>query len=427
MSNALLDAFLTTGKVCTDSRQLDPRALFFCLRGEHFNGNDFAQAALDAGCPLVITDEDRGIVHERLLLVSDSLGALQQLARDYRRTFDIPVLAITGSNGKTTTKELIRDVLARKFNVHATKGNLNNHIGIPLTLLSMPRDTTFAVIEMGANHQREIASYCTYTEPDFGLITNIGKAHLEGFGGLEGVKKGKRELYEYLHLNNGVLFANMELPEIREVTEGMTKKEFGLHTGGQHIGLIPGKECLTFSLQLDEGFSNARITTRLAGDYNLWNVAAAVAIGRYFEVAPDQIVDAISSYIPDNHRSQLVRTARNEVILDAYNANPTSMAHALRALSAVSGKAPFFVIGEMRELGSDGPDEHAHILTLAAELNLEGIAVGSLFPKSNVPGITVFPSADAARDYLRHQPLSNRLILLKGSRGMRMENLMDEL
>lgn len=426
MRDLIFSTFLKAGKVCTDSRNLDPDALFFCLRGERFNGNLFAQSALEAGCPLVVCDEDLGIQNDRLVLVDDSLRALQHLALDYRRLFRIPVLAITGSNGKTTTKELIRDVLLRRFNVHATSGNLNNHIGIPLTLLSMPRDTTFAVIEMGANHQREIASYCEYTEPDHGLITNIGKAHLEGFGGIEGVKKGKRELYDYLAAQRGVIFANIELPELREITAGMAIQEFGLHSGGQTLINVEDSEQLSFALQLDSGYRKDRIQTQLAGQYNLWNVAAAVAIGRYFGVDPDEIAHAISAYVPDNNRSQLTRTASNEVILDAYNANPTSMAYSLRSLASSKNRTPFFIVGDMRELGEEGPQEHRIILELAASLRLEGIAVGELFHSAG-SAYPTFTTIEEAKAFLRDHPVSDRLILLKGSRAMKMESLLDNL
>ena len=426
MSDRLLHTFLQCGKVTTDSRNLDPGAIFFALRGERFNGNDFAAQAVEAGCPLVVVDEDVMPGHPRVLHVEDSLKALQTLAREYRRTFRIPVLAITGSNGKTTTKELTRDVLAKKFKVHATKGNLNNHIGIPLTLLSMPRDTTFAVIEMGANHQSEIASYCQFTEPDFGVITNIGKAHLEGFGGIDGVKKGKKELYDFLSGRDKVIFANRELPEIAEVTQGMNVVEFGLQSGGQHITEKKGDGQLRFRFATDDGYSS-EVNTHLAGGYNLWNIATAAAIGRYFGVSPDQIVDAIASYIPDNNRSQVVRTARNEVVMDAYNANPTSMEHALRDLASGHSLRTYFIIGDMRELGPEGPAEHRRIAELAKSLKLEGICVGELFHEAARDLFHAFRNTDEARQFLQSNPMNDCRILLKGSRGIRMESLADLL
>lgn len=426
MSDRLLHTFLRCGKVTTDSRNLDPGAIFFALRGERFNGNDFAAQAIEAGCPLAVVDEDVMTGHPQVLRVEDTLKTLQKLALEYRRTFRIPVLAITGSNGKTTTKELTRDVLAKNFKVHATEGNLNNHIGIPLTLLSMPRDTTFAVIEMGANHQGEIASYCQFTEPDFGVITNIGKAHLEGFGGIEGVKKGKKELYDFLSGGDKVIFANLELPEIAEITEGMKVVKCGLHSGGQHIAELKGDGLLRFRLSTDDGYSS-EVLTHLAGSYNLWNIANASAIGRYFGVSPDQIADAIASYIPDNNRSQVVRTSRNEVVMDAYNANPTSMEHALRDLASVHSLRTYFIIGDMRELGPEGPAEHRRIAELAKSLHLEGICVGELFQEAASDLFPVFRSTDAARQFLQKNPLNDRRILLKGSRGIRMESLSDLL
>jgi UDP-N-acetylmuramoyl-tripeptide--D-alanyl-D-alanine ligase len=426
MSERLFHTFLQYGKVTTDSRNLDPRAIFFALRGERFNGNDFAAQAVEAGCPLVVVDEEVMPGHPQVLRVDDSLKALQALALEYRRTFRIPVLAITGSNGKTTTKELTRDVLAKKFKVHATKGNLNNHIGIPLTLLSMPRDTTFAVIEMGANHQGEIASYCQFTEPDYGVITNIGKAHLEGFGGIDGVKKGKKELYDFLGGAEKVIFANCELPEIAEITQGMKVIQYGLQSGGQHITELKGDGRLRFRLATEDGYS-AEVITHLAGSYNLWNIATAAAIGRYFGVSPKQIVDAIASYIPDNNRSQVVRTARNEVVMDAYNANPTSMEHALRDLASGHSLKTYFIIGDMRELGPEGPAEHRRIAELAKGLNLDGICVGELFHEAASGLFPVFRSTDQARQFLQSNPLSDCRILLKGSRGIRMESLSDLL
>jgi UDP-N-acetylmuramoyl-tripeptide--D-alanyl-D-alanine ligase len=422
MSDRLLHTFLQCGKVTTDSRNLDSGAIFFALRGERFNGNDFAALAIEAGCPLAVVDEDVMPGHPQVLRVDDSLKALQTLALEYRRTFRIPVLAITGSNGKTTTKELTRDVLAKKFKVHATKGNLNNHIGIPLTILTMPRDTTFAVIEMGANHQGEIASYCKFTEPDFGVITNIGKAHLEGFGGIEGVKKGKKELYDFLSGGDKVIFANRELPEIAEVTQGMSVVEFGLNSGGQHINELKGNGRLQFRFATDDGYS-VDTATNLAGSYNLWNIATAAAIGRYFGVSPDQIADAIASYIPDNNRSQVIRTSRNEVVMDAYNANPTSMEYALRDLASGHSLRTYFIIGDMRELGPEGPAEHRRIAELAKSLHLEGICVGEVFHEAAGDFFPVFRNTDAARQFLQENPLHDRRILLKGSRGIRMESL----
>lgn len=426
MSELLLDTFLRCRKVTTDSRNLDPGAIFFALRGEHFNGNDFAGKALDAGCPLVVVDEEINRTDQRICRVPSVLESLQQLALAYRRTFRIPVLAITGSNGKTTTKELIRDVLARKFVVHATAGNLNNHIGIPLTLLSMPANTTFAVIEMGANHQREISGYCSFTEPDYGLITNIGKAHLEGFGGIQGVKKGKKELYDYLSARGKVIFANTELPELAEVTRAMDVVAYGLGTGGQHLEELPGHSMLRFRCILDAVFT-AVVQTHLAGSYNLWNVASALAVGRYFGVAAVDIIEAISRYVPENNRSQVVHTDHNEVVMDAYNANPTSMEHALRSLASGDRSRAYFLIGDMRELGEEGLAEHRRIAELAHELGLQGICVGPIFTEAAGDLFPVFATPAEAREYLLSVPLNDRRILLKGSRGIRMEVLRDVL
>ncbi len=428
MQDLLLSTFRKVGRVCTDTRNLDPGAIFFALKGEKFNGNTFAREAIDAGCPLVVVDEDTGFTHERLVRVENGLRSLQTLARDYRRLFNIPFLAITGSNGKTTTKELVRDVLRRKYTVHATKGNFNNHIGVPLTILSMPPETTFAIIEMGANHRGEIADYCTYAEPDFGLITNIGKAHLEGFGGEEGVKLGKKELYDYVHAHDGLVFCNPELPHISEITAGMKKVEYGLHSGGQQLEVVAADPLLEFSVRLDNGFERTRVKTRLAGEYNLWNIAVAIGVGRYFGVDPDDMMDAISSYDPENNRSQLVNSGKNRIILDAYNANPSSMGYALDALAKSPASRKYFIIGDMLELGAAAEDEHRAILKRAADLGLNGLCVGPVFAslKSESP-FPVFSDSQSARAYLQENGVSDALILLKGSRGIRIEEFRDIL
>jgi len=428
MRQRLLHTFLEYRKVTTDTRQLDSQAIFFALKGDRFNGNGFAQAALDAGCPLVVVDEETGITDVRIVRVENTLKALQTLALDYRRTFSIPILAITGSNGKTTTKELLRGVLALRYKVHATKGNLNNHIGVALTLLSMPADTTFAVIEMGANHQREIISYCEFTEPEFGLITNIGKAHLEGFGGIEGVKKGKRELYDFVYANGGQIFVNSELDALREITEGRRVIAYGLHTGGQELNVLLGSELLAFSCQIHDGFVAERVETQLVGEYNIWNVASALAVGRHFGIAPNDILGVITSYVPENNRSQVAQTERNRVIMDAYNANPTSVEHALLALAKQKDHKPYFILGDMLELGDESEIEHRRIVELSESLGLDGIFVGPIFSGwSTRAKEKFFETVDAARQYLSSSELSGHLILLKGSRGLRMEQLSDLL
>ena len=423
----IFQQFLRVHKVTTDTRHIEKDSIFFALKGERFNGNTFALQALEAGASMAVVDEVIAGADERVVQVNDVLAALQELSKMYRSTFSIPFVAITGSNGKTTTKELMRDVLKKKYKVHATKGNLNNHIGVPLTLLSMPADTELAIIEMGANHQKEISSYCQYAMPDFGLITNIGKAHLEGFGGEEGVKKGKRELYDFIQAKEGLVFANTEYPVLDEVSKGMRRVEYGFHTGGQHLSAVEGGDTLTFDLSTENN-SAIRVHTQLAGSYNLYNMASAIAVGRYFGVPLQDIVDAIEAYTPDNNRSQLVRSAKNTIIMDAYNANPNSMVEALKNLAKQNHTSKLAIIGDMRELGETGPLEHQKIIDLAQELGLSCWLVGPIFfslkEKSNFPA---FLNTDDAKQYLQNHPVEKALVLLKGSRGIKLEGLSDLL
>ncbi len=417
----LLSYFLENPVVTTDSRSITPGCIFFALKGGNFNGNDFLQQALDQGAGRVVGDEDRGITDDRCILVQDALEALQQLAKSYRLTWRCPVLAITGSNGKTTTKELIRDVLSTKFKVHATKGNLNNHIGIPLTILTAPKDVELAIIEMGANHQREIASYCQYVLPTHGVITNIGKAHLEGFGGQEGVKKGKKELFTYLHENSGEIFANVHLPFMSEVTQGMRIHALGedmkLHvedrTSGMEIRLVMPQKVLNFS-------------TQLTGTYNLHNILTAMELGRYFEVDLEQAAHAIERYVPENMRSQWKETERNQLIIDAYNANPTSLEHALKHLSTLKDRSTLAIVGEMREMGEYSKQEHERIVQLIQDLNVSAILVGVEFE----PWGALYPYFQSVEDlniWLKNHPISDKTILIKGSRGIQLERVIPNL
>jgi UDP-N-acetylmuramoyl-tripeptide--D-alanyl-D-alanine ligase len=420
----LLAHFLKHHKVTTDTRKIEPGCIFFALKGANFNGNHFALQAIEQGCAYAVVDESQNSNDNRLLLVPDALEALQSLALAYRRTFNIPVLGITGSNGKTTTKELVRDVLAKKFKVHATLGNLNNHIGVPLTLLSMPHDTEFAVIEMGANHQKEIEGYCKFTEPNYALITNIGKAHLEGFGGIEGVKKGKKELFDFVSTQQGTIFVNTDQPELNEVSSGMKREAFGMHGPGFNLEIT--NETPALSLTLETPIWKGDMPTKLAGAYNIHNIAAAVKLGIHFGVTPNDICNAIANYTPENNRSQLKPTEHNLLILDAYNANPSSMEHALLNLSKQTSKSPYFIIGDMLELGEEGPAEHQKILNTARALNLEGITVGPIF-KACVHSYPAFETAAEARSFLEQHKVQNHTILVKGSRGIRLEQLIDTL
>lgn len=423
MDELIFQHFLKIKSVSTDTRNIQPNSIFFALKGDTFNGNLFAKQALEQGASLAVVDEEVDSSDTRIVRVDCALKALQQLALNYRRTFSIPFLAITGSNGKTTTKELIRDVLTKKYKVHATLGNLNNHIGIPLTLLSIPQDCEFAIIEMGANHQKEISSYCLYTEPNYGLITNMGKAHLEGFGGEEGVIKGKRELYDYLALNGGKAFINIELPKLKEAAGTVDTIPYGLDQPGFELKIIRENPVITYELIYKTRITKA--STNLVGAYNLFNIASAITVGLYFKVKDPDIHTAISSYKPDNNRSQLTHTNRNTIILDAYNANPTSMGHALLSLASQQASMPYFIIGDMRELGEASHAEHKKILELITDLQLEGIAIGKDFSAVSAGfDIQTFRNLEDASAFLRSETLSKKTILLKGSRGMHMEDLL---
>lgn len=426
MIETIFQHFLKVRQVTTDTRNIPSGAIFFALKGERFNGNTFAAQALEAGASMAIIDESEYHLDERTILVDDVLTALQQVAGKYRETFHIPFIGITGSNGKTTTKELMRDVLATTYTVHATKGNLNNHIGVPLTLLAMSPETTMAIIEMGANHQKEIEGYCTYAQPTHGLITNIGKAHLEGFGGEEGVFKGKRELFAAVSQRGGCLFVNPELPRMAEAAQGMQTEIYGFHSGGMELEVVSESPTLTYRSKWKG--QEREVKTQLAGAYNLYNIASAIAVGRYFDVSEDSIHQAIEAYVPDNNRSQWHRTAKNELILDAYNANPSSMEHALHAFARQQSTSKTFILGDMRELGDASEAEHERIFQLAESLGLQGIWVGSWFQTiAERHGALAFPDADAALTYLQSVEWKGQLILVKGSRGIRLEQLVPAL
>lgn len=426
MQNLLLDHFLRLRKVSTDTRKIEPDSIFFALKGENFNGNLFAKKALEMGASFAVVDEDVDSVDSRIIRVDNVLTALQLLARDYRRTLNIPFLAITGSNGKTTSKELIRDVLAEKYKVTATIGNLNNHIGVPLTLLSIPADCEIAVIEMGANHQGEIADYCTYAEPDFALITNIGKAHLEGFGGPEGVKKGKKELFDYVNSHNGRIFVNTDMAVLNEISMGMNRIEYGFDCADFKLEIE--SESPTISYHYTTANADMLVKTSLVGAYNLYNIACAIAVGRYFKVNEEQIHKAIGEYTPGNNRSQIARTERNTLIMDAYNANPTSTENALISLAKQDSVNKFFILGDMLELGVHGSDEHQKMVEKTRELGLNGIFIGPIY--SDVirdPNTRVFANREMAEGFLREHNLTDFTILIKGSRGMQLEKLVPVL
>ena len=418
MIEFIFQKFLEVRRVTTDTRNVQAKDIFFALKGDNFNGNQFAQQALDAGAALVIVDEEVGLSSERLVRVVSSLAALQALSKRYRETFAFPVIGITGSNGKTTTKELMREVLSMKYKTFATHGNLNNHIGVPLSLLSVPADCEIAIIEMGANHQKEIASYCEYAMPDFGIITNIGKAHLEGFGGVEGIIKGKGELFDYVSTHNGMCLVNTELAHLDKMAEPIQHKKYGFKSGGFHLEIVAEHPTLSFEFITPSEDAKHVCHSQMAGNYNMYNMATAIAVGHEFGVSAELMSKAISAYTPENNRSQWWDSGKNKVILDAYNANPSSMEAALLNLSKMENT--FFIIGDMFEMGEYAEEEHRKIYELTKELGLQGIFIGKEF---QAVGATELLTAQDALEYLKLNEVKDKIVLLKGSRGMRLEQL----
>ena len=401
--------------VTTDSRKVSQGVLFVALRGENFDGNRFAIQALKDGAAYAVIDnpevlEQAAELTERLILVEDALSALQALAAEHRQQLAIPIIGIVGSNGKTTTKELVSRVLAERFEVYATQGNLNNHIGVPLTLLAMDRNTEFGVVEMGASAQKEIELLCSISQPNYGIITNIGNAHLEGFGGKEGIVKGKGELFDWLESNGGHAFVPMEDVKLCD----MALQRCNMMTE-------------YYSRSIAEGYKS-----HLSGDYNRYNIAAAVAVGRYFGIDEQRIASAIESYIPDNNRSQEVVTERrNIVIIDCYNANPSSMEVAIENIASKRGERNLLILGDMLELGEWSFDEHCRILQLAAQVeNAELLLVGSEFLRAAHAlgiGATCCTDSTEAADWVAQSKISDTVILLKGSRGIKLEKLIGVL
>jgi len=418
MVEFIFKKFLEVRSVTTDTRNVQKNDIFFALKGDNFNGNHFAQQALDLGASLVIIDEDVNVISDRMIRVESSLTALQSLAKRYRETFDFPVIGITGSNGKTTTKELMREVLSMKYKTFATHGNLNNHIGVPLSLLAIPANCEIAIIEMGANHQKEIASYCEYAMPDYGVITNIGKAHMEGFGGVEGIIKGKGELFDYVSSHNGMCLVNTELVHLDKMAEPIQHKKYGFKSGGFQLEIVAEHPTLSFEFSSPSDDRKYICHSQMAGTYNLYNMATAIAVGHEFGVSSEQMCKAISSYIPENNRSQWWDSGKNKVILDAYNANPSSMEAALVNLSKMENT--YFIIGDMFELGEYAELEHRKIIDLTEKLNLQGIFIGKYFQSV---GATELSNAQQALEYLRFNEVKGKIVLLKGSRGMRLEQL----
>jgi UDP-N-acetylmuramoyl-tripeptide--D-alanyl-D-alanine ligase len=420
----LYSIFIQYPSIQTDTRKIKTGDIFFALKGPHFNGNHFAKQALDAGAAYVIIDEPVNFSDPRLIETGDTLKLLQDLAKFHRQQFTIPFIAITGSNGKTTTKELINEVLASTYKTYCTKGNLNNHIGIPLTILAIKKDAEIAVIEMGANHQKEIASYCQYTLPTHGIITNCGKAHLEGFGGEEGVIKGKGELFDYLKVSGGTAFIMNDYDYLKKISIGISS----IKTYGTENAEITGKTDNSghfLQIEMTKGTTIKKIKTNLVGEYNLPNVLVAVAVGKYFSVKDEAIQNAIAHYLPSNSRSQLIEKNGNQIILDAYNANPSSMKAAIENFASMEGNDKVLLLGAMMELGKESIAEHLSIVNLINQYRWKAVVlVGGDF-NNIIHEYLFFQKAEEAKEWLQKQAYIGVKLLVKGSRSMEMEKVLE--
>jgi UDP-N-acetylmuramoyl-tripeptide--D-alanyl-D-alanine ligase len=416
--NQLYEIYLKNPNVCTDTRKISDNCLFFALKGDRFNGNEYALKALELGASFAIVDDRTLITDSRLIFVNDVLTTLQELARYHRLQLNIPVLGITGSNGKTTTKELSREVIKQKYKVKATIGNLNNHIGVPLTILDTSSDIEFLIVEMGANHQGEIDLLCKIALPDYVMITNIGKAHLEGFGGFEGVKLGKSEMYKFANNFDKKIFLNKDDSVLTSLIP--SDSEIISYSGSQMLSIISEEPFLKLR------YNDKEIATNLYGSYNLSNIAFAIKLGEYFSVDQDMIVKGIADYRPDNNRSQLEIINGNTVIKDAYNANPNSMKLSLESFAKVNASSKLVVLGDMLELGEFSQTEHKEILTLVESLGIkEAIYVGENFYKEKEGFNGAFyKKIEDAREYFKIKGYQNYYILLKGSRGISVESIL---
>ena len=410
--------------VSTDSRKIEEGCVFVALKGERFDGNDFAyQVAQENIAACVIADRKDLPHHERLFIVEDSLTALQVLARLHREKCNIPIIGITGTNGKTTTKELTAAVLSKKYNLIYTQGNFNNHLGLPLTVLRIKPDTEMAVVEMGANHPNEIAQLCTIANPDFGIITNIGKAHLEGFGSFEGVVKTKNELYDFIRNKNGRLFVNHDNELLVKLSNGIDSLTYGKDNNANIKASIASS-----NPYLIINWEGNEIKTNLVGDYNFENVMAAISVGCHFNVEKDLIIEALENYTPTNNRSQFIRSEKNEIVMDAYNANPVSMHHAIKNFRNISSENTLLILGDMRELGKDSEKEHQAIISLIKELKFENvILVGEEFKKTAGTDFTTFTNVEELLTYINSNDISGKKILIKGSNSIRLEKIVNVL
>ena len=413
----LYQLYLQHPEICTDSRKIVKDSIFFALKGDNFNGNKFAEKAIKDGCSFAVVDEKEFATNDKFILVDDVLGTLQNLAKHHRTLLNIPIIGITGTNGKTTSKELINAVLSSEKCCYATKGNFNNHIGVPLSILEITSSHEIAIIEMGANHIGEIAFLCNISQPIFGVITNIGKAHLEGFGSFESVIKAKSELYNYIQKNNGNVFVNNEAELLIELADNIRKITYGKN--GDYKGSIASNTSFV-SVQFGEN----SIISNLIGDYQFYNIMLAISDGKYFEITDKNIKKAIESYTPKNNRSEIIKTKSNTIILDAYNANPSSMTAMLHSFAKQNYENKLCILGDMLEMGNTSLQEHKAIIDLANELKLECIFIGTEFAQVHKQA---YNSTDKFSEFLKEKPIKNKKILLKGSRGIALEKLVELL
>jgi len=422
----LYSIYLQNPSIQTDTRKLKAGDLFFALKGANFNGNEFAAKALEQGAGFAVVDEEKYFTQpDKMMLVSDALEALQQLALHHRKQLGIPFIAITGTNGKTTTKELINAALSSNYKTYATVGNLNNHIGVPLTILSIREDVELAVIEMGANHQREIEAYCKIALPTHGIITNIGKAHLEGFGGEEGVKKAKGELYDYLRANNGTVFVCNEYGYLMEMSQGIAHVITYGRENADYTGR-PLADKAFLEVEVTGDSKVGLIQTQLVGAYNFPNVMAAVTVASHFKVPAQKIAPAIAAYTPSNNRSQVIKQGSNTIIMDAYNANPSSMKAALDNFAGLQANKKVLLLGAMMELGEDSIKEHQALVDALQRTHWDAVVlVGGDFQKVTHPYIYL-PDALEAKKWLEQQQFTDTYILVKGSRSTGMERVISQ-
>ncbi|WJS96259.1 UDP-N-acetylmuramoyl-tripeptide--D-alanyl-D-alanine ligase [Flavobacterium johnsoniae] len=416
--------FLQCSSLSIDTRKIEKNSMFFAIKGENFDANTFAKEALDLGALFVVIDNESYFIDERTILVKNSLETLQELAKFHRSYLGLPIVALTGSNGKTTTKELINVVLSKKFKTKATIGNLNNHIGVPLTLLSFTKETEIGIVEMGANHQKEIEFLCQIAQPDFGYITNFGKAHLEGFGGVEGVIAGKSEMYQYLAANQKTVFVNLEDAIQVEKSKDIKSFTFGVKNPKADLNI----EKIEANPFVIINYNDFQIESHLIGLYNSNNINAAVAIGKYFEVQESDIKSAIENYIPANNRSQMMQKGSNEIILDAYNANPSSMAVAITNFLQLDKKNKIMILGDMFELGDESLYEHKVLVdSLADQKQALCFLIGKAFYANKVSNenIQFFETFDLFAEYLKNYEFNSNTILIKGSRGMALERSLE--